>query len=183
MIYVKKLKDILKALPEGNIIFLETTADKIFDIGLASVKILTKRNDTGIIISTSRPYSNIVKLYIKNKVDVEKIFFLDCISKNLNGHKKASNVKFVENLSSLTDISLSISERIKATNGRKFIFFDSINTMLIYNKPHVFARFVHNVLTRMRLNDVGGILISLQDKTNREIKADIAQLCDKVIKI
>jgi hypothetical protein len=183
MTYIKKLKEILKTLPDGNIIFLETTADKVFDIGLISVKIFTKRNDTGIIISTSRPYSNIVNLYIKNKIDIDKIYFLDCISKNLNGHKKANNVKFVENLSSLTDISLSISERIKLTNGRKFIFFDSINTMLIYNKPHVFARFVHNVLTRMRLNGVGGILISLQDKTHIEIRSDIAQLCDKVIRI
>jgi len=35
----------------------------------------------------------------------------------------------------------------------------------------------------MRINGVGGLLISLTDKTNREVRAEIAQLCDKVIKI
>ena len=90
---------------------------------------------------------------------------------------------FIDNLSALTDISLSINERINATQGKKFIFFDSLNTMLIHNKPYVFARFVHSILTKMRLNGVGGLLVSLEDNTSREIRAEIAQLCDKVIRI
>ena len=83
----------------------------------------------------------------------------------------------------LTDISLFITERLKNTNGKKFVFFDSITTMLIHNEPYVFARFIHSILTRMRLSGAGGLLISLAEKTNREVRAEIAQLCDKVIKI
>jgi len=180
---IKKLNDALKNLPNNNIVYLETTPEKVFKLGLASVKIFSSRNDSGIIVSANRPYSNLVILYKENNIDIDKMFFLDCISKNFNGHAKADNVKFMDNLSALTDISLSINERIKATNGKKFIFFDSINTMLIHNKPYVFARFVHCVLTQMRLNSIGGILISLKDRTNREIRADIAQLCDKIIQI
>jgi hypothetical protein len=152
-------------------------------LGLASVKIFSLRNDSGIIISANRPYSNLLVLYKENNINTNKMFFLDCISKNFNGHANANNVRYMENLSSLTDLSLSINERIKATNGSKFIFFDSINTMLIHNKPYVFARFVHCVLTLMRLNGIGGILISLKDLTNKEIRADIAQLCDKIVQI
>jgi hypothetical protein len=63
------------------------------------------------------------------------------------------------------------------------LFIDSITTMLIHNKPHVFARFIHSVLTKMRLNGTGGLLISLKDKTSREVRAEIAQLCDKVTKM
>jgi hypothetical protein len=35
----------------------------------------------------------------------------------------------------------------------------------------------------MRLKGIGGVIISLQDSSNGDIKAEIAQLCDKVIKI
>ena len=63
------------------------------------------------------------------------------------------------------------------------VFIDSITTMLIHNKPYVFARFIHSVLTRMRVHEIGGLLISLEDQTSREVRAEIAQLCDKVIKI
>lgn len=184
MIDVRKLEEELEGLPEDSIVLLETTAEKLFEISNLSLKLFCDKNDSGIVVSANRPYSNLLNIYKKNNIDVSKMFILDCISKNLNGHKDdAKNVLFMENLSSLTDISLSIHEMMSNGNGRKFVFFDSINTMLIHNKPYVFARFVHNILTKMRLKGVGGVLIALEDRTNREIRAEIAQLCDKVIKI
>ena len=92
------------------------------------------------------------------------MFIIDCISKNQNADFKANNVVFIGNMSALTDISISINQRIQETNGkRKFVFFNSISTMIIHNKPQIFTRFVHNILTRIRLNGVGGILVSLQE--------------------
>ena len=180
---IKILEEELSNIPDEYIILLETTAEKAFEIGTASVKLLAEKHDRGIIISANRPYANLVNIYEKNNIDTSKMFFLDCVSKDHDADIPADNVVFIENVSALTDISLSINERINMPNGKKFLFLDSIPTMLIHNKPYVFARFVHNILTKMRLNGVGGLLISLQDKTNREIRAEIAQLCDKVIKI
>ena len=34
----------------------------------------------------------------------------------------------------------------------------------------------------MRIKGIGGILISLEGDTNKEVRAEIAQLCDRVIK-
>lgn len=184
MIDIKKLEEEIKDLPEDSIILLETSAENLFETSNISLKLFSDRNDTGIVVSSNRPYSNLLNIYKKNNIDVSKMFILDCVSKNLNGHKDdVKNVLFMENVSSLTDISLSIHDKISLNNGRKFVFFDSINTMLIHNQPYVFARFVHSILTKMRLKGVGGVLIALEDKTNREIRAEIAQLCDKVIKI
>jgi hypothetical protein len=181
---IQKLKFELKDLPEDYITLIETSPEKAFEVSTITVKLLSKNNRSGIIISANRPYSNLLNIYKKNDINPKKLFILDCISKNLNGHNhKSKNVVFIENLSSLTDISLSLSEQIDKMNGNRFIFFDSITTMLIHNKPYVFARFVHSILTKMRLNGVGGVLITLQDKTSREIRAEIAQLCDKVIVI
>jgi hypothetical protein len=184
MDYIKKLKEELQKIPDNSIIFLETTEEKLFELGLFSVKRLSDKNYSGIIISANRPYQNLVSLYEKNGINVGKMFFLDCISKNLNGQIEAKNVKFIENLSSLTDLSLSIHKQINNGQGsKKFIFFDSITTMLIHNKPYVFVRFIHSIITKMRLTGVGGILISLTGDNNNEIRADIAQLCDKIITI
>ena len=184
MNYIEKLKEELQRLPDESIIFLETTEEKLFELGIFSVKRLSDKNYSGIIVSANRPYQNLVNLYKKNGINVNKMFFLDCISKNFNGQIKADNVKFIESLSSLTDISLSIHKQINNGLGnKKFIFFDSITTMLIHNKPYIFVRFIHSILTIMRLNGIGGILISLTGENNIEIRADIAQLCDKIIKI
>lgn len=179
-----KLEEELRDLPDDYIVLIETTAEKAFEVTMALVKLLSKKNDKGIIISVNRPYTNLINLYKKNDIDVSKMFILDCISKIQNAHINANNVAFMDNASALTDISLMINERLNNSPGKKkFVFFDSMTTMLIHNQPYVFARFIHSVFTKMRLQGIGGVLISLQDKTNREIRAEIAQLCDKVIKI
>jgi len=180
---VEKLMKDLKNISEDSIVLLEVSPEKAFEMGLASVKFLSDKKASGIIVSANRPYSNLLDVYKKNDIDTSKMFFLDCISKSHNGEIKADNVAFIENASSLTDISLSINERIKSINGKRFVFFDSISTLLIHNNPAVFARFLHGILTRMRLTGSGGILVSLNGHTNKEIRAEIAQLCDKVISI
>jgi hypothetical protein len=182
--YLSRLKKELKNLPGDNIILLKISSDNIFELNNTLIKLFFNNGENKIVISANRPYSNLINIYKKNNINLKKIFIIDCISKNLNGEVPGNNVVFMENLSALTDIALAINERIKKTPGNnKFVFFDSLTTMLIHNKPYIFARFVHNVLTKMRLKGVGGILVSLEDQTNKEITAEIAQLCDKMIKI
>jgi len=183
MVKIEQLDKELKNIPEDYIVLIETSADRAFDVALEAVKYLTKKNDHGIIVSANRPYCNLLNIYKRNNIETNKVHILDLISKAQNAEIKAENVMFIENASSLTDISLSVNKYIKKLNGNKFVFIDSLTTMLIHNEPYVFARFIHSMFTRMRLNGVGGLLISISDRTNREVRAEIAQLCDKVIKI
>jgi len=177
------LEEELKNLPPDYIIYIETTPEKTLEVSNAIVKYFSTKNDKGIIVSANRPYITLLNIYKNNGIDTKKIYIIDCISKSLNADNKTPNVSFIENLSALTDISLSIDEHINNSTSKKFIFFDSLTTMLLHNNPNILARFIHKILTRMRLNSVGGVIISLQDINNREVRAEIAQLCDKVIKI
>lgn len=183
MFDIKKLRQELNNVPDDFIVLVEIKAEDAFEVTLESVKLLTEKNDHGIIISASRPYLNLLNNYERRNIDTKKVHIVDLISKNQDPDVQAENVMFVDNASSLTHISLSVNDYIKKLNGKKFIFIDSITTMLIHNEPYVFARFLHSVLTRMRINGVGGLMISIVDRTNREIRAEIAQLCDKVIKL
>jgi hypothetical protein len=180
---LKRIQEALDYLPDDYIVFIETSAEDSFEVSTSLVKYFSSKNDKGIVLSANRPYVNLMSIYEKNNIDVSKIFILDCLSKSQHADVPADNVAFIENLSALTDISLSIEEHMNGMPGKKFIFFDSLTTMLIHNKPYVLARFVHNIFTKMRLKGIGGIIVSLQDSSNRDIKAEIAQLCDKVIKI
>jgi len=180
----KKLEIELKKIPDDYIILVETKPEKSLEITMSLVKLLSNQSEKCIIISANRPYTNLVNHYIRNEIDIKKIFIIDCISHNLNKVENKNNVIFIKNLSALTDISISIDEKLNnLSQGKKYICFDSITTMLMHNKPYVFARFVHNILTKMRIKGVGGVLISIQDNSNRDIRSEIAQLCDKVIRI
>ncbi len=176
------LKEVFGDLPEGSIVLLETSVEKSLNTGIGSVKIMAK-NNKGSILSASRPCSNLLNLYQKNGIDTKNLFIFCCLC-NSQGVKADStrNVMHLEGPSNLTNISICLNKRMNNKDDR-FVFIDSVTSMLIHNKPDVFAKFVHNILTKMRNNNVSGILVSLEGETNKEVRAEIAQLCDKVVKV
>jgi len=172
-------------LPDGWIILLETSAEHALQLSLSTIKYLIEKKDyIGIIVSASRPYKNLAQLYEKKQIDTSKILFIDSISKSQSvGLEDAGNVLYLDAVSDLTGISLAVKGSMDKINGNKFIFIDSITSMLIHNEPSIFARFIHGILTKMRISGTSGLLISLEKETDKEIRAEIAQLCDKVVRI
>jgi two-component system, response regulator len=174
----------LNKLPDGWTVLLETSAENALEVSLSMIKALTDKNYFGIVLSASRPYENLSTLYQNNGINMGKILILDLVSKNQSaGLEETGNVLYLENAYSLTNISIAIDECYPGIQGKKFIFIDSITTMLIHNNTDVFARFIHSVLTKMRLNRKSSLLVSLENETNREVQAEISQLCDKILKI
>ncbi len=184
MIFQQKLEDELNKLPEGWIVIIETRAEESTEVTLESLNILIQRGYRGIVISANRPYQNLIDIYNQSGIDTKKIYVVDCISKAYGVDlEDAENVVYVQNVASLTDLSVSLNKMIGEVDGKRFIFIDSITTMLIHNRPEVFVKFIHSILTKMRIHKISGLLLSLETETDTEIKAEILQLCDKVIKL
>jgi len=172
-------------LPNGWIVLLETSAEQALQLSLSTIKyLIDKKNYVGIVVSASRPYKNLAQLYDNKNIDTSRILFIDSISKSQSvGLEEAGNVLYLDSVSDLTGISLAVKGSMDKIQGDKFIFIDSITSMLIHNEPSIFARFVHGILTKMRISGTSGLLISLEKETDKEIRAEIAQLCDKIVRI
>ena len=169
---------------EDFILLVETATGNALDLHLAAVKVLSEKGIYLILLSVTRPYSNLLKLYQENKIDTTKIFILDTVSKGRDAKAKVGEkVICVADPSSLTEISIEITKCFGKVNSDKVVFIESLPTLLIHNKPDTFEMFVHSLLTKMRINKVGGLLISFEDEKNRGVIDEIAQLCDKTIKI
>ncbi len=184
MIDTKKIVKELNNCSEGDIFLIETTASKILEVHLAAVKWINEKKYAQIILSTSRPCKDLLKLYKENSIDTSKLIMLCTVCQEKEKNKQENNnVIHLLSDASLTEISLSLSKYMESIKGKKFIFIDSINTMLINNEPNTLAKFIHSILTKMRINNVSGLLISLEAETNKEVRAEIAQLCDKIIEV
>lgn len=181
--YESKLKKELGNLPEGWIVLVETNVETISDAGLALTKLLIDKSYSGIIISASRPCNNLLELYKNKKINADKIFVIDCVCQGQGIKKSTSGVLHLDSVSSLTDISIALDNALQKKTGKTFVFVDSILSMLIHNDPHTFAKFIHGILTKIRINKANGLLISVENETNKEVRAEIAQLCDKVIHV
>jgi len=179
----EKITKELGNLPDNWIIFLEAPAENSLSANIESVKFFLNKGLEGIVLSASRPYSNLLNIYKENGINIEKIIILDGVSKGQKVEEN-KNVIFLENLDDLTNISIILGDTYRRLKGCKgFLFLDSITSMLIYNDPLVFAKFIHSFLVKMRINNEGGILFSLEEETDKRVRAEIAQLCDKVVKI
>jgi hypothetical protein len=180
----KKLAKELADVDEGTIVLVETAIENAPEVGLDAIRTMVKKGFTGIIVSASRPYTNLVAVYEKGGIDTKKVFIIDCVTKASSVEpKEAANVAYLDSVSDLTTMSLAINNAIETIEGKKFVFLDSISTMLIYNRPDIFAKFVHIMMTKMRVGSVSGILISFESENNKEVRAEIVQLCDRVIKV
>jgi len=178
------LEQELKHLPENWIFMLETSAEKSLNVNIQAMKILTHKLLSPIYISTSRICTDLIKIYSKNNIDVDKIFILCFFCKFQRvSTKDTEKVIHFSNVSTLTKISLDLTG-IKGffKHGKTFFFLDSI-TGSMYKNPKVLAKFVHRILVKMRISNINGILIAIEEDIDRGIRAEIAQLCDKVIRI
>jgi KaiC/GvpD/RAD55 family RecA-like ATPase len=177
----KKLEKELKGLKE-EIVLLEVSSESVVEASLTILKYLTDNGQIGIIVSASRPYNSLFDLYKKHKINTKSLMIIDAIS-HKQGLKteEVENVFFVENIKSLTTIAIMIKESLEKIKKQKFVFIDSVTTMLIYNNPEVYMRFLHSTLSEMRNQGVGGILIFIESEANEKIKMQLKTICDKVI--
>lgn len=134
----------------------------------------------GVYVSVNKPYVVIKKSFDKSKIKDDAIIFIDAITQ-LSGAEMEKTKKciYLDNPESLTDFGISITEAITALELKeKFIFFDSVDTLLIYNKQEAVLKFMHFLIGRIRQWNVKGIIVTVE-KT--EMIPQLSEFCDKVI--
>lgn len=152
------------------------------NIGL--VKYLTKdKNIPGVYVALSKSFDVMKSVFEKSGVDTKMIIFIDAVTKTSGGKvSKTKNCLFIGNPENLSDVSVAMDQAVRALPSKeKFLFFDSLSTLLLYNSVQTVARFIHFLSGKMRVWKVKGIIISLDRKTDKELIAELSQFCDVVI--
>lgn len=176
----------ISGVKSGAMILVSSKSEEQAMTSIALLDTIIKDNTGGCVyISISKPYDDMLRSLAERKIPEDDVFFIDCIS-IMAGRptEKKDNVVFIENPASLEEISMYVDRSIKKIkSNKKFLFLDSISSLLIYNSAKSTEEFVHLIVNKMRLNDVGGILLSVEKKEVEEIVKIIRQICDKEIKI
>lgn len=170
----KKLENIKK-----NAIILAIVPPQHYqDINLFLLKYwMDSTKGNGAYVSLNRPYKNLLETLDEGKIDAKRLFFIDCVTKN---ELDVANCYFLKTQQSLTNLSIAISTVIK-TEKPAFVFVDSLNTLALYNEMDAAIRFAHFLVTKLRTNNVDGIILGLEESKNKAIITELSQICDKVI--
>ena len=181
----KEIKNILlKELKDSKKTYLIVNKSENFQSGNIMIlnHLIVKMKLCGIYVTLNRPYPSISTFLEKDNIDVSKLFFVDCTGNNLAKNIKTDKCNFLNNSQSLTELSLTITKLINLGKF-DFLFLDSISTLLVYNNLETTEKFMHYLINKLRVLNIGGVMISLnEDKSNKLIPV-ISQFCDKIIKI
>jgi len=179
MTKVAKELEQLKELKE--FVVLATVKAKNYQkTNLEIVEHLTEdMNIPGVYVTLNKPYSVMKNIFEKAKIDTRLIIFIDAVTKTAGEVKKTKNCLFIGNPENLSDISIAMDQAVRALPGKdKFLFFDSLNTLLAYNEVPTVIKFIHFLASKMRAWKVKGVIISLEKKSNKELIDELSQFCD-----
>ena len=180
-----KIKAELKDLKGGGIYLIITKAvdyERTNDAVLKYLINTLKMN--GIYVTLNKPYITMRSIFEKSKIDLSRIVFLDVISKTILGDVKSEkNVQFLDSPEDLTNLSIAVNILASGLQSPKFLFFDSLSTLLVYNAIGPVTRFAHFLVGRMRKWQINGVIISIEEETDSKLLSELSQFCDSVIRV
>jgi len=131
-------------------------------------------------VSLNKLYDALMKTLKDNKININKFFFIDCITKTATTPPEVKNAIFMEAPNALTTLSLAIKEVLKVQKPDVFLF-DSLSTLLIYERGTVVTKFVHSIIGNIRKTSCKALFTCLKGDTDSQLVKDLGMFVDKVI--
>lgn len=141
------------------------------------IKYFQKQKIPGIYVTLNKPYDIIERSLKKGGIDTRLIIFIDGATQKKQSERVGSTL-FVGSPEKLSDISVAIDQSAKSLPSPRFLFFDSIDSLLVFNNAPTVGRFLHYLSAKIRELKLKGVVISLNSKSNQEILDELTQLSD-----
>ncbi len=139
------------------------------------------QNNPGVYVTLNKPYEVVQRNLANSSIDSRLIIFIDATSRT-EQIKKVDNCLYIGSPEKLSDISVAMDQAIRALpTAEKFLIFDSLNTLSIFNKPPTVARFVHFLAGKIREWKIKGIIITLEKETEQSLLDELTQFADSRI--
>jgi archaellum biogenesis ATPase FlaH len=170
-----------KEITKNKVVLLVVSGESFNDSIFKIVKNLSKKHNI-CYVSVNKGYSALVDSFKKKKIDLNKFFFIDCITPTLLSPKKEKLCKFISSPNALTELSLALNDS-QATD-KDLILIDSLSTLAIYHSAKDIAHFVNSLSQKIKANKKTSevLLISSGDK-GKDVFNECEILVDKVIEV
>jgi hypothetical protein len=177
-----KFKKEVKGLKD-YIVLVRVNAEIYKKSNIEIIKVLVnEQKNPGIYVTLNKPFDVMKNLLEKNKIDSKMVIFIDAFSEASESRKRVKNCLYIGSPKNLSDISVAMDQAVKSLPTKeKFIFFDSINTLQVFNSPGTVMKFVHFLSTKIREWKVKGVIILIKTSTDEPLTNELIQFCDSRI--
>jgi len=71
----------------------------------------------------------------------------------------------------------------RAKSPNRFVFFDSINSLSIYNNENILSEFIHVLVNSLGGKDIYSFILSVKGEIPKGIENLLKMVCDNVVEI
>jgi len=178
-IFAGKIKG--EKIRDGNVVLIIIPADKLIETNTKILKryITGKKNDV-VYVTVNKPFSTLIAHFQKEKIDTSKIFIIDAISPH---EVRAQNAVFIKSPKELTNISITTTSTLEKLKKAKILIFDSISTLMVYNKFEVVKEFIHFISNKMKELKVTFVMTCIKEMTDKKTLSDLRAFVDNIIEV
>lgn len=138
----------------------------------------------GVYVALTRP-SKAMARRLEDDIRMDDLYFVDCVTSMSEGPQTdTGSTIYLESPTMLEAIVVKIGlllNRVKTLD--KFLFFDSINALSIYNDEKILSEFLHLLINNLRPREIVSMLLSVKGQTPRDIENMLKMMCDNVIEV
>jgi archaellum biogenesis ATPase FlaH len=94
---------------------------------------------------------------------------------------RGGNAVFIGSPKELTNISITTTSKIKEFKKAKILIFDSISTLLVYNKFEVVKDFIRFISNKMKELKITFVMTCIKEMTDEKTIAELKAFADDII--
>ncbi len=176
----------LKNFNEPGVILALTSAKNYNSANVELLRyMIHNKKEPGVYITLNKPFLNVKNILVDENIDTRMIIFIDAITKPSGGDAVDTDECFyIDDLKNLSDMALVIDEALLTIPfDKKFLFFDTLSTLVLYNNTGSVAQFIHFLSGKIRRWKLDAIFVSLELESDAELLDRLSQFSDKVLKI
>lgn len=187
-----KLKELLpqhQRSPAGKIMLLDLPQQVHLQVITQVMNVLVKDEGcSGVYMTTMKGYPELVSIFTQSGLDPSKIYFVDVVSKMYGLEpKETPNCEYISSPINTQSISNAITTFLgRITGKKKFLIFDSLTTILLYNSLPRIVEFATTLSEYLKSQHVEGVLVMLstaKGSTNDKLISALGPVIDDIISV
>lgn len=187
--HLKQLLPQHQKSPTGKIVLLDIPQQVHLQVITQVMSVLIKDEGcSGVYMTTMKGYPELVSIFTQSGLDPGKIYFVDVISKMYGLEpRETPNCEYISSPINTQSISNAITAFLgRITGKKKFLIFDSLTTILLYNSLPRIVEFTTTLSEYLKSQHVEGVLVMLstaKGSTNDKLISALGPVIDDIISV
>jgi len=173
-------------MKEHELYLIMSSPTEIRNKNIEVIEKVLSEDYTVLVVTTNKPYDILKKNYEKNGILLDRIHFVDTVTKYAMGRdpQPVKNCRFINNPANLTDIGIAVTEMLKDLEGKKVcLVFDSVSSILIYISSQNITKFIHFVTNKLRLLNFAGFFLVGEKGMDPDVLVQLTTFVDAVVDV